>query len=67
MNGNVPALPPCVFPRKLYLCLYLAIADSVCIYKFNYLKFKGHLHCIWQFTSYHVACPLQTLKVVNTV
>jgi len=59
--------PPCVFPIQLYLCLYLAIVDSVCIYKFNYLKFEGHINYIWQFTSYYVASPLQTLKVVNTV
>ena len=67
MNGALLAFHPCVFPGQLYLCLYLAIVDSVCIYKFNYRKFEGHVSYIWQFTSYHVASPLQTLKVVNTV
>jgi len=67
MNGALLALPPCVFPKKLYLCLYLAIVDSVSIYKFNYLKFEDHVHYIWQFTSYHVASPLHTLKAVNSV
>jgi len=44
MDGAVLALSPCVFPGQLYLCLYLAIVDSVCIYKFNYIKFKGHVN-----------------------
>jgi hypothetical protein len=67
MDEAVPAVPPYVFMVciRTALPLYLAIVDAVCIYKFNFLHFEGHVNYIWQFTSYHVAPPLQTLKCLT--